>query len=281
MFFVEYSTNTIFVRMKKLFFQKLVFLIWLGICTSASAQILNIDRTGSVDTTGKRFFAFIGLSASADKQKKDLVDVSSSGDFSYLLPDSFVVVFKVSTDLTTNGSDVIQNAGFFHLRWRDNDSRILYPEVFTQFQWNGVLGMEQRKLIGSNLRWRTLRSPNNSMFMGLGVMYEQERWNFNGVPDSEIYDSLPDIQAKKWRINHYIKWSWRISDKTDFVLANFTQIPVDKLNKPRIASNASVNFKFLKWLGFSVGYDSIYDLDPVVPISNYYYSLKGQLNLVF
>jgi hypothetical protein len=79
-------------------------------CTTntVQAQILNVDRSGGVDTTGKRFFAFIGLNASADKQKKDLVDVSANADLSWLLPDSLVAVFKINTDLTTNGSDIIQ-----------------------------------------------------------------------------------------------------------------------------------------------------------------------------
>lgn len=253
------------------------------VCLSLASygQILNVDRAAGVDTTGKRFFALIGLTASADKQKKDLVDVSGNADFSRLLKDSFVVVLKINTDLTTNGADIIQNTGYFHLRIRDNDSRILAPEVFSQFQWNGVLGMEQRILFGSNLRWRVIHRDNDDLFMGLGLMYEYEKWNFKGVAGLEKPEELPVVISRKWRINHYLKWAVKISQKTDLVLINFTQLPVERPGKPRIASSATLNFRLFKWLGLAVNYDSMYDVDPPVPISKYYYSLKGQLTMSF
>ena len=258
-----------------------VFIASTVVPSAGMSQILNVDRAASDDTTGKTFFAFIGLNASADKQKKELVDISANADFSWLLPDSLVTVFKVNTDLTTNGSDIIQNTGFFHLRLRDNDSRKFSPEVFAQVQWNGVLGMENRILLGSNFRWMAIHTDGNNLFMGLGLMVEHEEWNYKGVPGLETPDELPGVTTRKWRINHYIKWAWKISPKADLVLANFTQLPVDAPGKPRIASNAALNFRLLKWLGLSVNYDSMYDVDPPVPISNYYYSLKGQLTMSF
>lgn len=259
----------------------LAILLFMCLSSISQAQILNVDRNQGSDSTGKRFFAVIGISASADKQKKELVDVSNAIDLTYMLPRKLVSVFKASTDFTTNGSDIIQNSGFFHFRIRDDDYRKLYPEVFSQYQWNGVLGMEKRILLGSNMRWKAIDKDANKMFMGLGLMFESERWNYNGVPSIANPDSFPEVSAEKYRLNHYVKWSWRISEKTDFVLANFTQMPTGYLLKPRIATNATINFSMFKWLGLALSYDSIYDTDPPVPISRHYYSLKGQLNLVF
>jgi hypothetical protein len=245
------------------------------------AQILNVDRTAGNDTTPKRFRTVIALAASADKQKKDLVDVSSSADLTCRLSHKIVGVFKLSTDLTTNGEDVIQNAGFMHLRFRDDNARKLYPETFGQYQWNGVLGMEQRILGGVNLRWLAADKESNSMVVGIGLMYEHEKWNFNGVPDIQNADTLPVQTADNFRVNQYVKWSYRVASNTDFVLANFIQCAAADFSKTRIASNVAINFRFFKWLGFSVNYDSVYDFKPVVPISKYYYALKGQLNFEF
>ena len=266
---------------KKQLFHFLVLIV-AGVFQSlhTGAQILNVDRNIPADSS-KRFFALLALSGSADKQKKDLVDISTSADITYQLPRSLVIVFKANTDLTTNGNDLIQNSGFLHLRYRDNDTRKLYPEIFTQLQWNGVLGMDERILAGANLRFMAVHKDDNDMFAGIGLMGEWETWNYKGVRGLDNPELLPLVVVKKIRINQYLKWAWKISDKTDFVIANFIQLPLDNLEKPRIASSAAVNFRLLKWLGLAINYDSMYDLDPVVPISKYYYSLRSTLNLVF
>ncbi|MFM7053154.1 MAG: DUF481 domain-containing protein [Bacteroidota bacterium] len=245
------------------------------------AQILNVDRTAGNDTTPKRVHAVIALTASADKQKKDLVDLSTSADLTSRFSNNVVGVLKLSTDLTTNGEEVIQNAGFMHIRFRDDNTRKLYPETFGQYQWNGVLGMEQRILGGVNLRWLAADKESNNMVVGIGLMYEHEKWNFNGVPDIQNADTLPVQTVDNLRVNQYVKWSYRLGTNADFVLANFIQCVADDFSKTRIASNVAINFRFFKWLGFSVNYDSVYDFKPVVPISKYYYALKGQLNFEF
>jgi hypothetical protein len=141
--------------------------------------------------------------------------------------------------------------------------------------------MQQRLLLGSNWRWRAIHENDNNLFVGIGLMYEYEEWNYKGVAGLENPDALPDVITRKWRINQYVKWAWKISPKTDLVLANFTQFPLEEVGKPRIASSATLNFRLLKWLGLAVSYDSMYDLAPPVPISNYYYSLRGQLTMSF
>jgi hypothetical protein len=262
---------------------KLLALLFTALCHGAISQVINADRNITSDSLHpKKPKVFLGISASADKQKKNLVDVSSSADFSFFLPARHVAVLLMRNDLTTNGSDIIQNAGMFHLRCRDNDSRRIYPEAFLQFQWNGVLGMEGRTLIGGNARWKIVHENDHDLFMGLGLMSENEAWNFNGVPQERIPISKPErITVNRLRLNHYIKWAWKLSSKFDFVIFNFLQAPSSALHYPRIASNASVNFNPISFLGFSVVLDSMYDTRPVVPIDKYYYSLKANVNFNF
>ena len=265
---------------------RIIFLFILfstAILQQSYAQVINADRNVVSDSLHpKRPKGLLGISASADKQKKNLVDVSSSADFSFFLPAKHVAVLLMRNDLTTNGSDIIQNSGMFHLRFRDNDSRTIYPEAFFQFQWNGVLGMEGRTLMGGNARWKVIHENEHDLFIGLGLMSENESWNFNGVPQDRIPITKPErITVHRLRLNHYIKWAWKLSSKTDFVLFNFLQAPSSAVLYPRLASNASVNFNPTSLLGFSIVFDSMYDTRPVVPIDKYYYSLKASINLSF
>jgi hypothetical protein len=272
-----------FKRTQALVLRLIAVFLALGFSGMAElqAQVINADRNVTTDSLHpNRPKGLLSFSASADKQRRNLVDVSSSADFSFFLPKRIVAVFLAKNDLTTNGSELVQNAGMLHLRFRDNDSRTIYPELFTQFQWNGVLGMEGRFLIGGNARWKFIHESEHDLFFGLGMMSETEKWNNNGVPAERLSADLPpSILVQRLRLNQYVKWAWRISPKTDFVFFNFLQAPSDSPLQPRLASHLELNFTPSSFLGFSVVLDSMYDTRPVVPIDRFYYSLKGAINL--
>lgn len=259
-----------------------LFLTLVGCVISfvSMAQVLDADRAEASDTLEKKVNCIIGINGSADKQKKNLVDGSTIIDFTYLLPQNHILIFKGNSDFTTNGSEFLQNSGYLHFRYRDNDTRSLSTEYFTQYQWNGLLGMKSRKLAGSNLRWMLLdKSYKNDLFLGLGLMYENESWNYKGVKSISDYSLYKDTSVQKVRINQYVKCAFVINDNIDFVLANFIQLDIKDLLSPRVSTNAALNFKLLKHLGLSINFESTYDFKPVVPIDKFIYSLKMQLNI--
>lgn len=262
--------------MRNLFFT----LIGCFVSFMSMAQVLDADRADDSDTLKKKVNCIIGISGSADKQKKNLVDGSTVVDFTYLLPQKHLLIFKGNSDFTTNGNEFLQNSGYLHLRYRDNDTKFLSTEYFMQYQWNGLLGMKSRNLVGSNLRWMVLdKSYKNDLFLGLGIMYENENWNYKGVKSISDYSLYNDTTVQKARINQYVKCAFVINDNIDFVLTNFIQSDIKDLLAPRVSTNAAINFKMLKHIGLSINLESMYDFKPVVPIDNFIYSLKMQLNI--
>lgn len=254
--------------------------LFLLISSFSYSQVLDADRVDHIDSTEKRLNLLIGLNGSADKQKKNLVDGSTVLDISYRLKRNYLSIFKGNFDFTTNGNELLQNSGYFHFRLRDNDSRLLSPEFFMQFQWNGALGMEGRKLIGANYRWMVLDNTiKNDLFFGLGLMYEEENWNYKGVKNIQDISLYSDTLTKKIRINQYTKCAFNIKKNVDLVLSNFIQFNIKDLVNPRISSNAGLSFKISRHFEFSLNYESMYDFSPVVPIDKYIYSIKGQLNI--
>lgn len=248
---------------------------------TTTGQILNIDRNSPDTVPAKPLTVIASLMGSANRQNRDFVHASSAVDCSYLLPDSLVSVVKFSTNLTVNGGEIIQNSGFVHLRVRDDDHRKYFPEVFLQWQWDGILGMQKRILAGSNLRYMACKSSSFDLFLGLGAMYETELWSYDAVSSIEDPEVYPDVSTSKVRINQYVKAAFPIGKRVDIVLANFIQSPAGNLSKPRIASSIAVNYRLIKGLGFAFFYDCIYDFAPVVPIDNYYYSFSSRLTIKF
>jgi len=244
------------------------------------AQVLDADRVDGADSTSKKLNCVIGLNGSVDKQKKNLVDGSTIIDLTSSFPKNHILLFKGNFDFTTNGNEFLQNSGYLHLRFRDDDTRKLSLEYFSQYQWNGLLGMKSRKLAGSNLRWMVLdKSYKNDLFFGLGVMYEDENWNYKGVKSIPDYSLYGDTAVQKFRLNQYVKCAFAINENVDFVLTNFVQSDIKDLLSPRVSTNAAFNFQMLKHIGLSLNFESMYDFKPVVPIDKFIYSFRMQLNI--
>jgi hypothetical protein len=161
--------------------QKTIFVL-LFFTTSAFSQILNVDRVNKdEDTIFRKWRSLVGVSLSSDKIKKSLLDVSSNIEINRFFLNDYVLVASFINDVTLNGNEVLQNEGYAQLRYRDNDKHEWSNETFLQYQWNGALGMEYRKVLGSNIRKKIIEKQQVDLYAGLGIFYEAEQWNWSAV----------------------------------------------------------------------------------------------------
>ncbi len=131
--------------------KSIILYILITLCnTNIFGQVLNIDRENEIDSLHKKRETYINLSFNTDKLKKELIDLSVKAESDFFLKKNYVLIALYSNDITLNGSDFIQNQGYFHLRYRDHEKRKYSSESFIQYQWNGALGMKYRQLIGGN-----------------------------------------------------------------------------------------------------------------------------------
>ena len=56
--------------------------------------------------------------------------------------------------------------------------------------WNDALGMEYRKVLGSNARKKIFDREHIDLYTGLGVFFEAERWNWSAVENQNLYTDL-------------------------------------------------------------------------------------------
>ena len=116
--------------MNKNTFASFLLFSFLVISTTTEAQILNTDRTKSLDSS-ENVLSKVAVSIATDQQKKFLLDVYYTGDFTFLNKKNSTTFYS-KIDKVTNGGQSIQNLGTFQLKNNKEISSSLHLETFLQ-----------------------------------------------------------------------------------------------------------------------------------------------------
>jgi hypothetical protein len=234
-----------------------------------------MDKVSAPNDSIKKWHT--SLSAATDfNSEKEVFDWDTRIDVTKFTAGHHLISGKFSNSFTnTNGSN-LQNAGYLHIRFRDNDSRKISPEYFTQYQWDDLRGMQNRYLLGCNMRIMLKENSSFDCYIGIGLMYEWEKWNYDGVSSDKLPAVHPDfIKTDQVKLNQYVKVSAKIFTTTEITITNFIQTPVDQnIEYPRLANFLQWDIPLSKKVGINLNFESIYDSSPVVPIKKFYYNYQ-------
>ena len=260
----------------------LAILFILVFSLKANAQVLNIDRENGQDTLKSMLRFTSSLSFSSDKQKSNLIDVSNSNEFDFFTKKNQVLILLAQTEFSYVGKKALENNGYFQARFRDNDTRQFYPDFFIQYQWNGIQGMEYRRLGGCNLRLRWLEKKRSDLYTNIGLFYESEKWNPFLTAYSFAKDDFKITDRNLVRLNTSAKFAIKLGEKMDISGSMFIQFPINShfLN-PRWFTDCNLNFDLNKHVSFLVHYDHNFDTYRPLPIEKYYYNLITGIQLKF
>lgn len=258
---------------------KIVFLV---VVTTAAikgqSQIINIDK---VDTSAYQikpvFNASLTVGVEIDKQKTTLYDATNTAEL-MLQKRKELYFFSGSYRFTYNGPQDFLNTGYLHLRWRHHYKNRFHPETFTQYQWDNVRGLEHRALLGANLRFNFWKQGKIDFNAGLGLMYEDEKWNYAGVDSAKIPADPTPIVNHFIKLNSYLRLDWKSGANSDLALALFFQTRPDRI-EPRIAPMLQWSVSAGKHLSINTGFSSVYDAKPVVPIHHFYFTFSNSISL--
>lgn len=258
-------------------------IISLIVITTANAQVLNVDRENGQDSIKKPVVFISSFDFSSDKQRNDFVELSTTNELDFFLKKNHTLILFNHLDAAFNGVNVIENNGYFLARFRDSDSRKVYPDFYTQYQWNGVLGMESRKLAGVNARIKVIEKKKIDLYASIGSFYENEIWNSNLSAFS--FENIESIIVKRelLRLNLHTKIAFKLSEKIDFALSQYFQFPMNdsfaNFTKFRWAFNSDIFFEVTDKIAFNIHYDHSIDNYRALPIDLYYYNLNIGINL--
>lgn len=241
-----------------------------------NAQILNAEAFQSQNEPTEKFRGQTAFGINLDKQSSLVYSLFTDVDVSYRIKDKSLLSAS-RLRVTGSGEDILLNGGFAHFRLRDNTGKLLLLEHYTQYQWDGVRGLKNRFILGSNLRQRLQHDEKGSLYAGFGAFYEFEQWGFSAVPNARRPADLSDVKENLLKFNLYMRFFRQISSNVRFSSTFYYQSrPEYFFADHRLAGNFELIFQVNKNFEFRLNYDGIYDTAPVVPIDRFYFTLANR-----
>lgn len=161
--------------------------------------------------------------------------------------------------LAESGFSVAQKAQFnnmslAHVRFNREVLPWLKLEGFTQMQYNKLLGLDRRNLLGGGLRYKLAEKDNQWYYLGSSIMLDYEKVN-NG-----------DRSVLYGRSSFYFSWTYKQLDRWALTSTSYFQPLLNRLNDYRLAGQHSFSMAINKNWAIRVELTHFYDSRPPVGV---------------
>ncbi len=185
---------------------------------------------------------------------------------------SFMVInlengYEKENDLPKN---IITNKGFAHLRITKDFFSNYQMEVFTQYEFNEFLLLNDRYLLGTGLRIGLQKSELTNTHIGIGLMVEKE-----------IYDLSIENEKNLLRSTNYIKNNITLNSNIELSNTAYFQIASDDFNDYRILYDGGLDFHVNKSFAFTTELNYRYDNDPQGNLGHSYIQVSNGVSFNF
>ena len=160
------------------------------------------------------------------------------------------------------------NNGYQHLRYSYKAANRITWENFIQAQYNVILKLDRRYLVGTGPRFRIFKKKNFRLYAAALYMYEYQ------VQDNET------IIQYNHRMSSYVTFNIGFN-KLDFSNTTFYQPLLNDFSNYRIASDSNLDIVLTGHFNFRVGFNLLYDTNQPPGIPALVYTLKNGLSFKF
>ncbi|NME68815.1 DUF481 domain-containing protein [Flammeovirga aprica] len=250
----------------------------LFISYSLQAQILNIEKSRLDQGDSVQWVGNISLNYKLINQQIRTQGGGLKTNIARIGKVNDLLVISDLSFLNSEGFDLLQN-GFVHTRMEFLKNRKLSYEVFTQLQFDQVKGMNERFILGGNLRFSPIENDTDLLAIGLGSFYENENWEWEQDVDGESLVTKAQPSIARW--NLYVTYRADFSDHIFFNITSYFQSKYSTMDEYRISILANLNFKISKKLYFTNNFTLWYENKPYVPIDKLNYTIKNGIGYNF
>lgn len=231
------------------------------------AQIVNIEaRRINADSTG--WYGTLSVGMDVNKFDKWILNLKADVNIEHVHKKHLLLFISNARMIKAGNTDFV-NSAFQHIRYNyDLHSRIT-AEAFTQIQYNALLKVKNRVLLGVGPRWTFSEGKKVKMYLGTLGMFEYEEIN----KSSEIHRDM--------RISSYLSTTWFINKMCSLSNTNYYQPKMIDFSDFRISSQSKLRFDFNKNLSFFFMYDGIYDSRPPAGVLNLVFSISNGFSYKF
>ena len=233
----------------------LSFFVILFLQNMLSAQIVNIEErriTGTNDST--YWYGSLRLGINISKVKDQVLQFNSTGHVQYKKGNALTLLLLDGKFLRAGNTDFSESA-FAHLRSNYKLTGQIVTETYLQAQYNKLLLIELRALVGAGLRFRLLKSEDGEqrIYSGLAYLYERNQF-LEGIPD------------RNWhRLSSYISFTFRPWEGIKLVNTTYYQPAISSFKNYRLATECRLDTPLGKRLTFFT--DFTLSTDQSLPIN--------------
>jgi hypothetical protein len=245
----------------------LLFILCTGLLAVVNGQtVVNIESKRIVtDTTGWAGSAAVAFNLS--KNQKTQFNLASSAHVQFKTKrDLFLLLGNHS--LVEAGDEKFVNYGFGHFRYNTKINDYLRWEAFTQIQYNKVLKVENRFLVGMGPRFKVLGRDKIKLYAATIYMYEIE----SIIDGPRNYDH---------RLSNYASLTFKPLDNLHLSATYYYQPKLDDFGDYRIAGQANMRISISKKVSFTMSYNYLFDKIPPPDVQREVYALSNGLSMKF
>jgi hypothetical protein len=259
----------------------LIFTTLLFFSQAAYSQILNIERTRlNRDTarywTGQLDLSFMAHNRSARPDNPvRFTNFSTNADVAYTSNrHRYFLINQISYSALTGNAFL--RTGYSHFRANLHWRQTLSEEFFSQAQYDIGRGLKERYLAGAGLRLKFIDGNTATMALGVGLMYEQERWEY---PEEER-----DVTVRMPKNSNYLSLRWQINPAVSLNAITYYQHGYDNQFdtwRHRFSGDFNMAAILSKRIRFTTTFNTSYDPTPIVPVMKWVYSLQNGIRFAF
>lgn len=221
-------------------------------------QLVNIEirrmQTDSVRHAGNLNISF----SYTDNNNKSLLVSKNSLAYQYKnksLKNIFLVLGDFS--ISRSSSQDYTNAAFGHLRYNRKINSWLRWEMFSQMQYNHLLAVKFRSLLGTGPRFKWMNRKKITSYLGTLYMFEYE----------ETQETIPQIH-RHHRMSCYLTLDIDIPGiGGEIVSTAYYQPRINLLNDFRFLQQTKLVFSITKRVKWNTGFSFLYDSFPPEGVS--------------
>jgi len=244
------------------FFILLLFTPKLGL----SQSIIHVEnkRLAGVDTN---FSGTIEMSANFVQNVNDIFQTVNKAQIQYA-KEKFSFLSMSSYNLTVFNKSRVVNEAYQHFRFGRKVSKNLWSESFVQGQYNEIIKIHSRHLLGTGFRVTLVDKDSIRFFSGTILMGEHE---------IETTEKL----NRHLRLSQYFSIGFPIGKVMTFDFISYFQPDLLNLSDFRTSGEAIFDIHITKRLSFRMVHSLFYDSDPPEEIRNMFYNFRNGLTYRF
>jgi hypothetical protein len=252
--------------MLKLIF-KGFFILFIFFAISLKSQVINIENKRFLnDSNG--WVGNVDFSFNVFSNTQQVLQFSNAARVQYQKNRSRFILLN-DLNLIKAGNTDFANAGYQHFRYNYKISKWITMEAFTQTQYNPVLKLDFRYLLGAGPRLKLLKKTHARIYLAALYMYE--------------YDDITDeaINLQEHRLSSYLTCSFSIFKTIDLTSTTFYQPNLENSSDYRIANDSGLEIHINKHLNFKSSFNMLYDTKQPIGIPDLVYSFRNGLSIKF